>query len=112
MAKIEFQRHHEAAWKDSAFTDTGLVQVSRDDGEEIQTLNRCLDQMAPLIMRCNPIHWVMSVSASDLKKKGFRDWSDQRKILDHFILQCIGSLVCWTLGQALMMLVVKTSFLP
>lgn len=68
--------------------------------------------MAPLIMRCNPFNWVMSVSASDLKKKGFRDWSDHRKILDHFILQCIGSLVCWTLGQALMTLVVKTSFLP
>lgn len=25
--------------------DTGLVQVSRDDVEEIQTLNRCLDQV-------------------------------------------------------------------
>ena len=43
MAKIEFQRHHEAAWKDSAFTDTGLVQVSRDDGEEKGRLLRVLE---------------------------------------------------------------------
>ena len=65
-------------------------KVSRDDVEEIQTLKRCLDQMAPLIMRCNPA-WVMSVGASDLKRKGFRDWSDQRKMLVYFILQFIGS---------------------
>lgn len=49
--------------------------------------------MVPLIMRCNPIYWVMSASAVDIKEKGFRDWRDQRKMLDYFILQCIGSLL-------------------
>lgn len=48
--------------------------------------------MALLIMSCNPIYWVMAA-----KEKGFRDWSDKRKMLDYFILLCVESLLCWAL---------------
>lgn len=33
-------------------------------------LEGCLDQMALLIVRYNPIYWVMAVSAVDVKEKG------------------------------------------
>lgn len=41
--------------------------------EEIQTPEGCVAQMALLIMRCNPIYWVVVASAIDVKKKGFSD---------------------------------------
>lgn len=47
--------------------------------EEIQTLDWYLNQMGPLIMRYNPIYWVVAAGAVDIKEKGFRDWSSQEK---------------------------------
>ena len=64
--------------------------------EASQTLDRCLDQMAPLIMRCNPIYWVMLAGAADIKKKVFRGWADQRKML---VTSCFTVLDPYYAGQ-------------
>ena len=52
--------------------------------------------MAPLIMRCNPIYWVMLAGAADIKKKVFRGWTDQRKML---VTSCFTVLDPYYAGQ-------------